>query len=63
MMYLGLRPLTSRWTLEAESVLFEISCQHFVMALRKGYNLDSLSLVCPLWTQCITTGCDTLQEE
>lgn len=46
-MYLRLRPLTSRWPHEVESVFFEISCQHFVMALCKGYDLDSLSLVCP----------------
>lgn len=45
--YLGLRPLTSRWPHEVESVLFEIFCQHFVMALFKDYDLDSLSLVCP----------------
>lgn len=33
--------------LEVDYVLFEISCQHFVMALCKGYDLDSLSPVCP----------------
>lgn len=42
MMYLRLRPLTSRWTLVVESVLFEVSCQHFELALCKDYDLYSL---------------------